>query len=358
MKRRLSADDVEAAIVGGCILGGGGGGLVDTGLARARAALASGQPELWSPDEFPGDAATATVAIVGAPSAPVPPSARQLDRSFALLRERIGPGLAAINTNENGAETTLNGWLQSIGSGLPIIDLACNGRAHPTGLMGALGLHREPGYRSVQAFAGGPEDRYVEGLVEGSLQGSAALVSRAAVEAGGMIAVARNPVSIDFALRRGAPGAISQAIELGRGFLSGGLRMLHERFALEIVAEGAIADLLHERRDGLDTGRLRLDDRAGTRIDFVNEYLLLASGDRRASFPDLIMLFDVEGHPLPSALLEFGQRVQVALLPAKGLLLSATMHMVELYDPLRPLLALPARADKDWGDAASPLWAD
>ncbi|MDK3075364.1 hypothetical protein QO034_19985, partial [Sedimentitalea sp. JM2-8] len=58
-----------------------------------------------------------------------------------------GQRLAAINTNENGAQTTVNGWFHSALSGLPVLDLACNGRAHPSSLMGSLGLHLEGEYR-------------------------------------------------------------------------------------------------------------------------------------------------------------------------------------------------------------------
>ncbi|MFD2499379.1 hypothetical protein ACFSTI_11775 [Rhizorhabdus histidinilytica] len=53
MKHRLDSDDIHAAVIGGCILGGGGGGLVEAGLDRARAALAAGRPWLWSVDDSP-----------------------------------------------------------------------------------------------------------------------------------------------------------------------------------------------------------------------------------------------------------------------------------------------------------------
>jgi len=65
VKRQLTVDDVEAAVLGGAILGGGGGGLIEEGLRVARLALAAGVPELWSVDEFDPQAITTTVAIVG-----------------------------------------------------------------------------------------------------------------------------------------------------------------------------------------------------------------------------------------------------------------------------------------------------
>lgn len=356
MKRLLAADDIEAAVIGGLILGGGGGGMVDPGLARARAAAAAGPARLWTIDEFPDSALTATTALVGAPSAPNPlVNADHLERSLALLSDRLGDPLAAINTNENGAETTLNGWAQSLSSGLPLLDFACNGRAHPTGLMGALGLHRQPGYRSRQAFAGGAPDHFIEGTVEGSLRGAALVVNRAASEAGGIVAVARNPVPIGLAAKEGAPGAISHAIATGRAYLNRGLTGLTEELGLAIEGAGHIVDLRCERVDGLDVGHATIDDDVGTRVDFVNEYLVLRGRGNPVHFPNLIMLFDAHGVPLPSAALTGGLAVQICVIPARYLLLARTMRMTELYDPLRAFLQRSPRRDARWRDDDDPL---
>lgn len=354
MKRWIDADAVEAAILGGAILGGGGGGSIDRGLDRARAAAAQARAPLWSVDEFPSDALTATVALVGAPSASAPwVGTAHLERALTLLQAGVPRPLAAINTNENGPETTLNGWTQSLSSGLPMLDFACNGRAHPTGLMGALGLHRQPEYRSRQAFAGGRAAHHVEGVVEGSLRGAASLVNRAAVEAGGIIAVARNPVEIGFATRQGAPGAISHAIAVGRAFLDAGLQGLTARFGLVIRAEGLVTDLRCDQVEGLDVGHVVIDN--GPRIAFVNEYLVLTGCGDPVHFPSLIMLFGADGQPLPSAALRLGMAVQVTTIPAEHLLLARTMRMVELYDPLRALLGRPARQKTDWLESEDPL---
>ena len=129
MKRTLTSDDIEAAVYGGAILGGGGGGFIEPGLRTARLALQVGSPQLWSVDEFDEDVLSATVALVGAPAAPnalVQPA--HLIRALDLLQSQLPGGrVAAINTNENGAETTVNGWFHSALTGVPVIDLACNG---------------------------------------------------------------------------------------------------------------------------------------------------------------------------------------------------------------------------------------
>jgi len=342
MKRKLSSGDLQAAVWGGAILGGGGGGFIESGMRNAKLALEVGTPELWSVDEFGDDAYTATVAMVGAPAAPHPHvRPAMLLRVLELLQGALPAGrpLVALHTNENGAETTVNGWFQAAITGLPVIDLACNGRAHPTSQMGALGLHAESGYLSVQGYAGGDDSRYVEGVVSGRLDKTSAMVRRASVEAGGLVAVARNPVSVGYAKQHGAPGAISHAIALGKHYLAGGLEAAADFLGGRIVAEGTVVKYGCEQQEGLDLGEVRLDDAAGTRLRFINEYMLLdQDGQRVSSFPDLLMTFNEAGEPIVSAHVRKGMRVRVLLAPAARLLLSRTMFMPELYRPLEASL--------------------
>ncbi|MFE3515103.1 DUF917 family protein [Streptomyces sp. NPDC059166] len=343
MKRQLTHDDIRAAVYGGAVLGGGGGGFVERGLRTAELALQVGAPELWSADEFAPEDLTATVALVGAPAATDPlvlPT--HLLRALELLRRDLPRPLAAIHTNENGAETTINGWFHSAMTGLPVIDLACNGRAHPSSVMGAMGLHQEEGYRTVQGYAGGKPYTYVDGAVTGGLEGTSSVVRRASVEAGGWVGVARNPVEVGYAVKHGAPGAIGFAIELGRRYLADGPTGAADHLGGEIVATGKVVEYRCETREGLDVGVAVLDDEAGTTLHFVNEYMTLElGGERRAAFPDLITTFGEDGAPLASADVAVGKRVDVLLAPAANLLLSSTMYQPEVYAPVEDLLGFP-----------------
>ncbi|MFI7364937.1 DUF917 family protein [Streptomyces sp. NPDC050149] len=342
MKRQLTHDDIRAAVYGGAVLGGGGGGFVERGLRTAELALQIGIPELWSADEFATDDLTATVALVGAPAAPDPQVLpTHLLRALELLRRDLPRPLVAIHTNENGAETTVNGWFHSAMTGLPVIDLACNGRAHPSSVMGAMGLHQEENYLSSQGYAGGKPYAYVEGSVSGGLEATSNVVRRASVEAGGWVGVARNPVGVGYAVRNGAPGAIGSAIELGRRFLAGGVLGAAQHLGGEIAVTGTVCEYRCEQREGLDVGVAVLDDAARTTLYIVNEYMALdVAGARRASFPDLITTFDEAGQPLASADVEVGKQVSVLVAPADSLLLSRTMYMPEVYAPVEELLGI------------------
>ncbi|WP_338699861.1 DUF917 family protein [Streptomyces sp. Q6] len=354
MKRQLTHDDIRAAVYGGAVLGGGGGGFVERGLRTAELALQVGTPELWSADEFAPEELTATVALVGAPAAPDPQVLpTHLLRALELLRRDLPRPLAALHTNENGAETTINGWFHSAMTGLPVIDLACNGRAHPSSQMGAMGLHARDGYRSYQGYAGGKPYAYVEGSVSGRLDATSNVVRRASVEAGGWVGAARNPVEVGYAVQHGAPGAISSAIELGRRFLADGPEGAAAHLGGELAVTGTVRSYRCEQREGLDIGVAVLDDAAGTTLHFVNEYMTLeVGGERKAAFPDLITTFDEAGMPLSSAHVAVGKQVSVLVAPAASLLLSPTMFAPELYAPLEELLGFPfAPAAKVLADA-------
>jgi DUF917 family protein len=337
MKRALTKEDIEPAVLGGAILGGGGGGSIAEGMREANLAMDAGTPHLWSIDELPSETLSVTVALVGAPSSP-DAHVRAGHALNALGRIRVEePRITALNTNENGAQTTVNGWLQSAVTGLPVLDFACNGRAHPTGLMGAMGLHRQSEFRSLQAFAGGDAWHLVQGFVCGKLDRTANLVRHASIEAGGLVAVARNPVSLSYAVKNGAPGAISQAIAVGHALLDGGVPAVAGLLSGTIAHQGDVIDYRCERRDGLDVGHVTLS--AGATLRFINEFMTFdRDGLRMASFPDLIMTFDDAGYPVVSADIVSGQTLTVLTVPRRSLLLSSTMSMQDLFEPLNSIL--------------------
>ena len=162
---RLDEHHAEAAVLGGAVLGGGGGGSIQDGMERAKMAVRLGSPFLISLDELNEGDIVVTASVVGAPAA-VEKYLRPVNhiRSLQMLLERHPVRLSGIIANENGAGSGVNGWIQAAVLGLPMVDAPANGRAHPTGLMGAMGLHRLKGYASTQAAAGGnPETgRYIE----------------------------------------------------------------------------------------------------------------------------------------------------------------------------------------------------
>ncbi len=344
--RRLGPDELEAAVLGGAVLGGGGGGAIEQGMRVGRAALARGTPRLLPLDSLADEAIVATISLVGAPAAVhacVEP-AHHL-RAWRLLEQAAGSEAgkpAAVISCENGGAASVHGWLQSAAFGLPIVDAPADGRAHPTGDMGAMGLERVNGFESVQAAVGGVREAgtYVEHQVRGSLRSANDLVRRAAAAAGGLVAVARNPVPARHLREHAAAGAVSQALALGtrlRHALARGVSdvicVLQEALGAEVVAAGRIDCLEMRTEAAYDVGLARVGE---AELTIWNEYLTLErQGDRVATFPDLIFTLAVDtGLPLTSAELALGRQVFVLHAPSTSLILGAGLREPANYGPL------------------------
>lgn len=348
---RLTKKDVDAAVLGGAVLGGGGGGWPEEGRQIGYQAVDLGDPVLKGVDELRQDAVLVTVAAVGAPSATERyAKAFHYVRALQLLEAGLVEPISGIITNENGPFATVNGWLQSAVLGVPVVDAPCNGRAQPATLMGAMGLHRIPEYVSRAVACGGRagSDRYLEVHASGSVGQVAKVIRDASILAGGIVAVARNPVSAAYAAENGAAGAIRQAIELGQGMLDaeaeGPERVIEAAAsALEgdIVARGEVVDVALDSEGGFDRGSALVRSREGVyELTFWNEYMTLESSGRRlATFPDLIATFDLEeGGPISSADLTKGQRVAVLRAGKDELLLGAGMRAPELFRVIEEVL--------------------
>ncbi|MCL4424950.1 MAG: DUF917 family protein, partial [Firmicutes bacterium] len=209
------------------------------------------------------------------------------------------------------------------------------------------------GYVSIQAAVGGdPESStYVEMTVRGDLTRCASLVRQASVQAGGMVAVARNPVSAGYARKCGAVGAIRQAIRLGEAMSVakplGGLAVAESaaRFlggrvlgpvkvsSLHLTAAGGF-DL--GKADLIDLGEARSSEEALLELTFLNEYMTLEKGGKRlATFPDLLTTLETKsGTPLSSAELQEGQELFLLVVPKKNLILGSSLRNRNLYSVL------------------------
>lgn len=340
----LTNEDVLAATLGGAYLGGGGGGWLAEGRRMGELAVKMGRPRLITVAEVDTSDTVVTVSSVGAPASLetyVEPA--DYVKAIELLIKATGVRPAALITNENGGAATINGWLQGACLGLPVLDAPCNGRAHPTGVMGAMGLHRDKSYISTQVAVGGDADRgrRVELTARGGLEPAASLVRQAAVQAGGLVAVARNPVTAGYARANGAVGAISQAIALGRKALAAGPETrasdVANHLGGQIRARGWVRSVELVTAGGFDAGTVLVEDpETGMyELTFWNEFMTMNDRDLRlGTFPDLIMTLDSEGLPLTSAEIREGMPVQVLLVPGSNLILGAGMRDPQLFAPV------------------------
>ncbi|AKU07804.1 MULTISPECIES: DUF917 domain-containing protein [Haloferax] len=341
-ERTITAEWVEDVAVGGAVLGGGGGGSLAKGIEFGELAVEYGRPTIVSVADLDPTDVVLTVSGVGAPAATdshVDPA--DYVRAVELLVDRLaadGTTVGALMTNEMGGFATVNGLLQSAVTGLPLVDAACNGRAHPTGPMGSIGLSQDS--ESVQAAVGGVPGTAarLETVVEAELGTAASLVRHAAEDAGGLVAVARNPVPASYAEAHAALDTYDQAEAVGRAVrLADDGRDAAERVADAVGGEvslvGPVESFALETTGGFDVGEVEIE---GRELTFWNEYMTLElDGERLATFPDLITTLDAEtGMPVSTAELAEGRSVAVVVAPAANLSLGAGMADPALFDPV------------------------
>ncbi len=340
---RLTEQDAQSAVYGGQLLGGGGGGQLEDGLLVVRQALEAGEITVASWDELPGDGTLVTASLVGSPSggaAGVTP--RHCARVYDLFREQVTAPVAALIANEAGGQSITNGWLTAAACGIPMVDSACNGRAHPTGVMGSMMLHRQKDYRTVQAASGGVGQKYVELCTAGSIEATSQLVRQASALCGGFVTVLRNPVTVAYGAENCPGGVLTQCIRVGQALREhlddpeGTLHALEGLLGARLLLRGRTEGRTLTSKGGFDVGSVEVrDEGRALGLTFWNEFMTAElDGVRLATFPDLIALLDGEtGLPVPSSRVENGKAVLAISVPRERLLLSRTMTDSDLLRP-------------------------
>ncbi|NIB42665.1 DUF917 family protein [Pseudomaricurvus alkylphenolicus] len=331
----------RSVVYGGAVLGGGGGGTIAAGFQRFELATAMGTPTMISLDDLNDDDLVITASAVGAPTGeerffmPV-----DIIKAMELVQQKTDRRISGIIPNENGPASGLNGWLQSAMLKIPMVDAPANGRAHPTGLMGGMGINRIPDYHSVQSAVGGNPDsgRYLEMVVEGQLQVAANLVRQAAVESGGLVMVVRDPLPVSYLKTNAAPGATTHAMSIGRAMMNAEdagaatvIDAIVTSTAGDILCAGKIEQLELQAIGGYTLGKLKVQGECSAEVSVWNEYMTLdIDGVRHSTFPDLITIISQKtGMPLASSEIANGEDVVVLCVPRCNLILGTGVLLPE-----------------------------
>ena len=339
----LTRENGQQMLLGGWFLGGGGGGLPEGGQEILELVLKTGPVRFVSLEDLAEEDLLVTASLVGSPASPDSCVAehhyQQVYDSFCKADDRP---IAAFVTNENGGHSITNGWMLAALTGRPMVDTACNGRAHPTGVMGAMGLHALPGYISLQTAAGGKDAREISLTVTGTVEQTSAAVRNAATLAGGYVTVLRNPATVGYFRQNAAVGCISQAMEVGRVWQENRedadklLAALGELLDCRVLGRGKVADVTLNIIGGFDVGLVTVDTSEGLlEVDFMNEYMTAQrDGKRLGTFPDLLTFIDLDKCvPICSAQIRAGQNVAAVCVPKERLKLGRGMFLPELFEP-------------------------
>lgn len=349
----LTKEIGRAAVYGGVFLGGGGGGSLENGLKAVDEALELGKVKIISIDKLPDNGKIITASAVGSPASKEGyVSLEHCKRVYELYEKVSGEIIQGIITNENGGHSTTNGWILSAITGKPIIDAPCNGRAHPTGAMGSMGLSTKLGYKTWQIAAGGKKEtgKNLEIAAYGGLKFTSKLVRESAAQAGGLVTVLRNCVNAGFVKKNAAIGGLRQAIDIGNVFVKNEgkvdkiLNKLSEVLEIEVIAKGYVDSCHLKIKGGFDVGNVNI--RANEKLvslTFWNEYMTIeSSGQRLATFPDLIATVDADtGKVKTSAQIEEGDNIILIKVPRSNLILGKGMYDIDLFRDVEKIINKP-----------------
>ena len=322
MTRMLTADDVEAGLVGGLLLSAGGSGrnAVAKNRGLGRMALDYGGVRLVGLDEVDPDATIITATAVGAPGfanwAIKPRDA--VNAARRLIEKLDRPPVGVICGHVPG----FNAWLVASALGLDYIDAASNGRGHPTVKMGGMGLASRLDLSITQVACSGSRAEKSEFAiaVEGDIVRTSNAMRQAAVINGGLIYAARGPLAAGFIKENGAAGAISFQLDLGRAMLAadGADRVgaTVEFLGGQLLVDGEVTQNTVQYGGGFDLGQMVVRGRDGEAVLGVyNEFMTADfAGKRVATFPDMIGALDpITGECVSISESKPGSRVAVII---------------------------------------------
>lgn len=329
------------ALYGGLLLGGGGGGSISGGMEILNTLSKFKEINLYNIDDIKADSIIVTASLVGSPASKNKfVSTYHYKKVYETFIKLYDKKISGIITNEIGAQSITNGWILSALADIPLIDAPCNGRAHPTGAMGSMGLSSINDYTSLQVCAGGKEENEIELSAISTVEKSSNAVRNASILAGGFVTVLRNPVTAEYVKNNAAIGGVSYAIKLGDiiynniGNLDKTISGLIDEADINVICTGRICDLSIITRDGFDIGDLNIDTgKEKYNITFWNEYMTVESDNERlATFPELIAIFDQETSlPITSAEIRDDMKVILTKLPMNKLILGKGMSDLALF---------------------------
>ncbi len=275
-------------------------------------------------------------------------------KAVTLLQEALGEPVYGLIIGQNGMSSTLNGWLPAALLGTKVIDAVGDVRAHPTGDMGSLGMAGSP-EATVQTAAGGnrAKNLYTELVVRGATANVSPILRRAADQAGGFIASARNPVRASYVKKHAALGGISLALGLGEAIAAAettGRRSAVVEAICTASLNGAIVGRgrvtrkkLEYTKEAFDIGTITVGTGGDARVIHVmNEYMAVddGAGKRIATYPDVITTLDPNGQPVSAGLVREGDELLIFQVPKSRIPLSSSVSDPSVYPVVEAALGI------------------
>lgn len=321
---RLDAENIEAFALGCAVLSAGGGGDTATGLAMARHAIeCHGPVEVVAAAGLAPDALVMPCGLIGSPTVAQEriwsgDEGERLANAVARLHgARVDVLMCYEIAGANGLLPVL--WAARLGT--PLLDADGMGRAFPE--MQQQAMH-------VAGVAAGPvvlNDGRDNDIVLHSADNLAAerLARSCTAALGGTCAGALYVMSGRVARSAAILGSVSRAVAVGRAMhvrRSGWPAALADETGGRVLIEGRIVEIERSGGAGFARGHAVVEgtDLQGRRLrlELQNEVLVaLEDGEVVATVPDVIAVLGlVDGRPVGTERLQYGQRVGVVAVPA------------------------------------------
>lgn len=348
----VNLEDVKKIALGSLFLGGGGGGDICEGLATAKRALELGEVQIVPLSEVRGKKGIIiTISGVGSPASDTAYYSEDVyERILELIQSQEKEEIIGFIPCEMGGSSSFEPFIPAACLNIPVINSACDGRAHPFGIMGSLGLEKNEKNITVQAGAGGRKENntYIEVLLTGSIESTSDLIRNAAARAGGAVAVARNPISPSWLEESGATGAYDLAYKVGDAYLSG--KTVEEKITAacsavegKVICQGQVEDFILCTENALDNGSFTVcSGNDKYKLYFFNEYMAIEkNGERLHTFPDLITTIETQsGEILTTAQIKDGCSIAVVASPKEHMLLGKGLLYREVYTRIEKILGI------------------
>lgn len=339
---------------GSLLLGCGGGGNAAKGLENGYKALEMGQVELLTIEELEARGEEGVIVTISGVGSPSTPDAYHTPDDYPILLEALQQKLDAkiigLIACEIGGSSSFEPFIPAALLGVPVIDAPCDGRAHPLGLMGALGLETK-GELVYQSACGGKIEKgtRVEMVVHGTVETTSALIRNSAAAAGGFIGVARNPVSLSWLKEAGAPCAYQQALALGEIWENGEpledrIYEVAEALQGQVLCKGKVESFVMKTDNALDRGSFVIrDGEKEYLLHYFNEYMTLdVDGKRAYTFPDPIITIDADSEKVvTTAEIEDGKHVYLIGASRDSIILAAGLRNKATYEQVENIIGVP-----------------
>jgi DUF917 family protein len=322
---QLHTENIDAFALGCAVFSAGGGGDTAIGLATARHAIESfGPVDVVAPADLDPDALVMPCGLIGSPT---------------VAQERIWSGLeggrlASAVARLHGAPVDVlmcyeiagaNGLLPVLWAtrlGIPLLDADGMGRAFPEMQQQAMHLNGVPA--SPVVLTDGLDDDIV--LHAANNLAAERLARSCATALGGTCAGALYVMPGRVARTAAIAGSVSRAVAVGeamRARRSGWPAALADQTGGQVLIEGRVVELVWNGGAGFARGHAVVEGTYAQgprrlRLELQNEVLAaLEDGEVLATVPDIIAVLGlVNGRPVGTERLQYGQRVGVVRLPA------------------------------------------